>query len=247
MLARKALALWPDCADGYVLLAQAASSLEEARELLERGVAAGERAVGRRVFVEDAGDFWLIFETRPYMRAGAALGRLGRREEAVEHQRELLRLNPRGFDQHRAQISAKWINTVSGEVSRAVAPADRARVLGVSPARVRRRCAGRCVKLRNACGVCPMKCDRARFPASPDRAYCLQAKERIGGNRACITLSRELLKRSYHILRELGDQVLELASCPPLSIVARQAGDQPTEPQPAFALAREPPRRQQQS
>jgi hypothetical protein len=66
-LARKALALWPDCADGYVLLAQAASSLAEARELLERGVAAGERAVGRRVFVEDAGDFWLIFETRPYM------------------------------------------------------------------------------------------------------------------------------------------------------------------------------------
>ncbi len=43
VLAREALALWPDCADGYVLLAQAASSLEEARELLERGVAAGER------------------------------------------------------------------------------------------------------------------------------------------------------------------------------------------------------------
>ena len=36
VLARKALALWPDCADGYVLLAQAASSLEEARDLLER-------------------------------------------------------------------------------------------------------------------------------------------------------------------------------------------------------------------
>lgn len=57
VLAREALALWPDCADGYVLLSQAASSLEEARELLDRGVVAGERAVGRRVFVEDAGDF----------------------------------------------------------------------------------------------------------------------------------------------------------------------------------------------
>jgi hypothetical protein len=57
------------------------------------------RALRRRVFVEDAGDFWLIFETRPYMRARAALAatlwRLGRREEAVGHQRELLRLNPR--------------------------------------------------------------------------------------------------------------------------------------------------------
>ncbi len=60
---------------------------------------AGERTLGRRVFEEDAGDFWLIFETRPYMRAramlAATLWRLGRREEAVEHQRELLRLNPR--------------------------------------------------------------------------------------------------------------------------------------------------------
>ena len=112
VLARKALALWPDCADGYVLLAQAASSLEEARELLERGVAAGERAVGRRVFVEDAGDFWLIFETRPYMRARAALAavlwRLGRREEAVEHQRELLRLNPRD-NQGLRYRQANWL------------------------------------------------------------------------------------------------------------------------------------------
>ncbi|MGB0092191.1 MAG: tetratricopeptide repeat protein, partial [Solirubrobacteraceae bacterium] len=76
-----------------------ASSLEEARELFEQGVASGERALGPRVFREDAGDFWLIFETRPYMRARAALAavlwRLGRHEEAVEHQRELLRLNPR--------------------------------------------------------------------------------------------------------------------------------------------------------
>jgi tetratricopeptide (TPR) repeat protein len=111
-LARKALALWPDCADAYVLLAQAASSLEEARELLERGVAAGERAVGRRVFVEDAGDFWLIFETRPYMRARAALAatlwRLGRREEAVEHQRELMRLNPRD-NQGLRYRQANWL------------------------------------------------------------------------------------------------------------------------------------------
>ena len=99
VLARQALALWPDCADAYVLLAQAASGLEETRGLLEQGVAAGERALGRRVFREDVGDFWLIFETRPYMRARAALAailwRLGRRGEAVEHQRELLRLNPR--------------------------------------------------------------------------------------------------------------------------------------------------------
>jgi len=49
---------------------------------------------------------------------------------------------------------------------------------------------------------------RARFPASPDRAYYEQLAARIGGNRACLALARKLLKRSYHILRELGDQAL---------------------------------------
>lgn len=40
--ARYVLALWPDCADAYVLLPQAtASNLEQARKLRERGVAAG--------------------------------------------------------------------------------------------------------------------------------------------------------------------------------------------------------------
>ena len=50
---------------------------------------------------------------------------------------------------------------------------------------------------------------RARFPASPDRAYYEQLAERVGGNRACLALARKLLKRSYHILKALGDQALE--------------------------------------
>jgi transposase len=49
---------------------------------------------------------------------------------------------------------------------------------------------------------------RARFPASPDRPHYEQLAARIGGNRACLALARKLLKRSYHILRELGDQAL---------------------------------------
>ena len=49
---------------------------------------------------------------------------------------------------------------------------------------------------------------RARFPASPDRAYYQQLAARIGGNRACLALARKLLKRSYHILKDLGDQAL---------------------------------------
>ena len=98
-LAREALAISPNCADAYLLLAEeTASSVEAARELLEQGVAAGERALGRKSFEEDVGHFWGLIETRPYMRARAALAEtlwaLNRREEAVEHQRELLRLNP---------------------------------------------------------------------------------------------------------------------------------------------------------
>jgi tetratricopeptide (TPR) repeat protein len=98
-LAREALAISPDCADAYLLLAEeTASSAEEASELLAQGVAAGERTLGPAPFEEDVGHFWDLLETRPYMRARAALAEtlwaLDRREEAVEHQRDLLRLNP---------------------------------------------------------------------------------------------------------------------------------------------------------
>jgi transposase len=48
----------------------------------------------------------------------------------------------------------------------------------------------------------------ARRPGSPDRAYYDQAAERLGGNRACLALARNLLKRSFHTLRELGDDAL---------------------------------------
>ncbi|HCW50903.1 MAG TPA: hypothetical protein DGR79_02390 [Clostridiales bacterium] len=98
-LARKALAVSADCADAYNLLAEeAAESLEEAIDLYRKGVEAGERALGKKVFEEDVGYFWGLLETRPYMRARAGLAQClweaGRREEAVEHYWELLRLNP---------------------------------------------------------------------------------------------------------------------------------------------------------
>jgi transposase len=51
----------------------------------------------------------------------------------------------------------------------------------------------------------------ARRPGSPDREYYEQAAERIGGNRACLSVARRLLKRSYHTLRELGEEALQPA------------------------------------
>ena len=47
-----------------------------------------------------------------------------------------------------------------------------------------------------------------RGERSPDREYYLAAKERVGGNRACLSVARKLLKRSYHTLRELGEEAL---------------------------------------
>ena len=43
---------------------------------------------------------------------------------------------------------------------------------------------------------------------SPDYEYYSQAAERLGSNRARLSVARKLLKRSYHLLRELGEEAL---------------------------------------
>jgi tetratricopeptide (TPR) repeat protein len=111
-LARRALELSPDCADAYVLLAEATGDPREARALYEQGVRAGERALGPAAFRDDAGHFWGILETRPYMRArhglAEVLWHLGEREEAIGHLRDLLRLNP-GDNQGLRYTLATWL------------------------------------------------------------------------------------------------------------------------------------------
>jgi transposase len=51
----------------------------------------------------------------------------------------------------------------------------------------------------------------ARWPRSPDRDYYEQAAERLGGNRACLSVARKLLKRAHHTLSELGEEALQPA------------------------------------
>jgi tetratricopeptide (TPR) repeat protein len=96
-IAREAIAISPDCADAYVLLAQHARKRKDALALYEQAVAAGERALGPNGFQEAAGHFWGILETRPYMRArlglAHALWTAGRRDEAIKHLQEMLQLN----------------------------------------------------------------------------------------------------------------------------------------------------------
>lgn len=97
-LAKKALELCPDCADAYVLLAEHTKNRKEALDLFEKGVAAGERALGPEAFRDDVGHFWGLIETRPYMRAreglASTLWTMGRRDEAIGHLQDMLRLNP---------------------------------------------------------------------------------------------------------------------------------------------------------
>lgn len=98
-LARKALAISPLCADAYVLLAgHADRGSDEELDLWRRGVEAGKSALGEAAFKELTGSFWGFLETRPYMRARFGLARAlwlrGVRDEAIDHLRDMLRLNP---------------------------------------------------------------------------------------------------------------------------------------------------------
>ena len=207
-----------------------------------------------------------------------------------------------GLDQHRAQITAEWLDTETGEVSRVrVTPADRAGVrrfltrfagqrlevltaanrgwlaglalpdaareqvmvalamidalddqsaaISAELRRYARRRAG-CRALMGLYGVGELTAvailaelgDTRRFSSSRQAVRCAglditvhqsdqrrspghlsrqgppalrwalyeaaQAAQRLGGNRACLALARKLLKRSFHVLRELGDQAL---------------------------------------
>lgn len=99
IMAHEALNLSPDCADAYVLLAEEeADTLGRALEYYQQGVAAGERSLGKKFFKENVGHFWGLLESRPYMRARQGLANtlweMDRGPEAVEHFRDMLRLNP---------------------------------------------------------------------------------------------------------------------------------------------------------
>ena len=73
-LAKRALRISDLCADAHSLLAEdAAKTLVERREHYERALAAGEKALGPQTFKDSVGHFWSILDTRPYMRARAAL------------------------------------------------------------------------------------------------------------------------------------------------------------------------------
>jgi hypothetical protein len=117
-LARRALKTSPDCADAYVMLAEAASERgdqEEALALYQQGFYAGERALGVERFSRDVGRFWDVIETRPYMRArmglAVTLWMLGDVYEAINHAQALIQLNA-ADDQQIRFLLVNWLLTV---------------------------------------------------------------------------------------------------------------------------------------
>ncbi|ACB96308.1 hypothetical protein [Beijerinckia indica] len=111
-LAKKALTISPLCADAYVLLAEhATTGSEEELDLWQRGVDAGKAALGAD-FDGFVGGFWGFLETRPYMRARLGLACVqwarGARDEAIDHLRAMLDLNP-DDNQGVRYILASWL------------------------------------------------------------------------------------------------------------------------------------------
>ncbi|HEX3127402.1 MAG TPA: hypothetical protein VH394_08735 [Thermoanaerobaculia bacterium] len=96
-LARQALAIWPDCVDAMILLAERELDPETSVTKYARAMEVAKGAFDSFLVDEPAGDLWDIREARPYMRARSGLAEAlwdaGRREEAVVHFEELLRLD----------------------------------------------------------------------------------------------------------------------------------------------------------
>ncbi|MFN8712763.1 MAG: tetratricopeptide repeat protein [Bacteroidota bacterium] len=93
----EALALDPDNADAYLMLANLADDEANYLTLVEKAVDAGKRAIGDE-FDALKGEFWANAQTRPYMRAVARKADIlrgnDRVDEAIVLYQSLIKLNP---------------------------------------------------------------------------------------------------------------------------------------------------------
>jgi len=115
-LAKRALDKDPDCVDAMVLLNSLdARTPEQAIEGLQNAVAAGERSLGANFARDNKGQFWLIVETRPYMRALGELANMlrgqGRHAEAINIYEKILELNPNDNQDVRDSLLGLYLAT----------------------------------------------------------------------------------------------------------------------------------------
>jgi tetratricopeptide (TPR) repeat protein len=98
-LAKRALKLDPDCVDALVVMVDLdARTRREMIVGLQKAVEAGERSLGAKFIRENKGHFWMLLETRPYMRAlellARALSNAGINADAIRIYEKMLELNP---------------------------------------------------------------------------------------------------------------------------------------------------------
>lgn len=98
--AQKALKMNPYCLDAEMIIAQAkAKNMDELKKNIEKVIQKGETQLAERniTIEEDAGSFYGLFETRPYMRARKKYLELliaqGRFRSAIAEAEEIIRLN----------------------------------------------------------------------------------------------------------------------------------------------------------
>jgi tetratricopeptide (TPR) repeat protein len=98
-LVKHALRLDPDCVDALVLMSDLDAPTRKALiEGLKQAVEAGERTLGIKFIQKNKGHFWLLLETRPWMRAldrlASELKEAGLNLDAIGIYERMLELNP---------------------------------------------------------------------------------------------------------------------------------------------------------
>ncbi len=96
--AKKALKIYPDCIEAYEYLGSTYQYYHKGAEHYEKGVEIGRRVFGGDFLKQNKGHFWMITETRPFMRCLGALADAyyfpGGVTKAIPIWEEMLDLNP---------------------------------------------------------------------------------------------------------------------------------------------------------
>ncbi|GAB3055818.1 SEC-C metal-binding domain-containing protein [Virgibacillus ainsalahensis] len=114
-LVEEALDIYPNSPDAYAIMAADATTINDQYQFFHQAVIAGEKDLGKDFFRENKGHFWLMTETRPYMRAKASFAEvchtLGDTESTLAHYEELLELNPNDNQGIRYQLFPLYLET----------------------------------------------------------------------------------------------------------------------------------------
>ena len=97
-LALKALQMDSDCIEAYEYLGSLEPIFETAILYYKNGIETAKRIYAKTHFKDGIGNFWMIHETRPFMRCMQAyadcLKHMGRFHDAISVYEEMIRLNP---------------------------------------------------------------------------------------------------------------------------------------------------------